>query len=1536
MPCRRYLQFALLIQIISVVAVLFLPLNYARAEGSWQMGLFEGLSFRQPLYETNANANRSVLRVDILNSGEVINVLACGANNAGTVRVLMYDPAGTLVYNERGPANVDCNDDFTSTFDPAIVDAHQFVTNTTGVYEVHLANFNGAFLNRFDVTVTDDVNDIIDPQENGGRLWSDYWYFWAGSFAESASTDADLYVVADGGFTGTYFVWKLDLNNFAGFGYGLKANSLGVVSPNAAGDVVAGMSVPSSGNSIVEEYPIYLSYPARDYPAPTQSFNVSPLLFLDDLDGDSAISSGGTGAFRFSTDYSSTAVYEIIIDTSSPGGGAPDGVYGQGDVFLRGTAFPGDNIIAWNGQDNNGVNVPLGAYSAELSVRTGEFHFTADDVETSGGPGSTGLKMFRANGSGIDTPTTLFWDDHTVLNSPAADAFNQIGIFDGDHNWGAFNSRGIGNVALIDTYTYGISVSPAPTPVSIVPDDRPLASLVKSFSPATIQQGDSSSMRFEITNNGNTTMTGITVSDSMPFGMTLVTDSASINVSGAGCSNFSFSNDTVAGGDQLNIVDGTIAGGSTCVVTADVTAAIPGNLVNATSAVISNELPFGVGSNSASLTVEPASSGTAFACDANLYESETIGGVTQLFEVKTDSVPYVRSEFSGSSYSPSSDYSYTGLAWHPRENYLYGIVTESNNGFGVPASGSIVRIDSDGKVVNLGVPQPGPNSMDMPVVSDRYTGGTFSADGNYVVVTDNSTSSHTGTNIPFGERGLILEIDVSASPPRVLYNRVHSRDVGDIAAHPDGNFYSHTSSAGLITIDSQTGAVATVGGDINTRLSSLMADNWGQLYGHTESTGELIAIDVATGSGTLVSPLAGGATTDGASCAYGVSVRKSVAVTEVEAGDSVTYTLSLVNAGNSSATIDISDDLLDTRTFVAGSLSNPLAGLTGGTVNNYAGTSQLLISGAGIAPGSTETLQFDVLYPAGHAAGVSNNQAFVRYNGIQVQSDNPATPEIGDATPITVEAGSGIGVSKRAVASGNEINYWFAIENMGGGELRNLSLVDDLDAVFGAGNYSVTAPPSLVVDPGTVVLANTFTGSGARVNIIDAASGSTLQQGSRAVIRLTVAVTNLTDMGSGFAVYSNQVTVKAQSPGGASLSDVSVDGDNVDPDGDGSADEQSATIVNLSGALTVSGKVFEDNGVGAIAHDGLSDGGEVLLSGVIVQLRNSAGDLIDSTTTNTDGSYSLSIPQGLAGDSLQLVALPLQNFQPVSEAFALNGAANTSDGAVTFVADLNNTETVIDFGQIRTPQWLSDNVAENNPDTVVWHPHRFRAYTSGDVEFDYSNLHSLPDNSGFSAVLYHDTNCNGVLDGSESAISSALSVDASSEVCVISKVFIPGNVANDDTFSTTITAMMVYADQAGTGHGLTSSLEVTDITRAVASGEGVLVLDKTVQNLTTAGAVATRNTAAPDDVLRYQIDFRNSGTGPVTEVLIADSTPAFSVLEQPVQCPPVLPDGIVNCEVAMPAPASNGAGYHGPVQWRFFGPLTAGAEGDVSFQIRIE
>jgi len=88
--------------------------------------------------------------------------------------------------------------------------------------------------------------------------------------------------------------------------------------------------------------------------------------------------------------------------------------------------------------------------------------------------------------------------------------------------------------------------------------------------------------------------------------------------------------------------------------------------------------------------------------------------------------------------------------------------------------------------------------------------------------------------------------------------------------------------------------------------------------------------------------------------------------------------------------------------------------------------------------------------------------------------------------------------------------------------------------------------------------------------------------------------------------------------------------------------------------------------------------------------------------------------------------------------------------------------------------------------------------------------------------------------------------------------------------------------------------------------------------------------------LRYTIDFENSGTGPVTEVLIVDTTPAFTQLEQAVECPASLPAGVISCDVIEPSVVDNVSGYEGTVQWQFNGSLPSGAGGSVQYDIRIQ
>lgn len=1523
--------------LISILLVLLFQAPALQAEGSWQMGLFEGLSHRQPINETSGT--RNLLKVDILNVGEVINVHACGNSNGNVLRILIYDPNGVEVYRDQRIQNVDCEDDFTGTFDPAVTDPHQYVTTTTGTYTVFFSNRSSNRFNRFDITVTNDVDDLIDPKAPLGRVWATYWYFWAGAFTENRATDADLYVVANGGFTNTYTIWQLDLNNFAGYGYGLKANSLGVNSPNASGDEVAGMSVPKSGNSISEEYPIYLSYPAKNYPEPTQTFAVSELTFMDNEDQDNVITTGGDGSFQFTIDALQTGVYEIIIDTGSATGNVPDGLYGEGDVYLRGTAVQGLNNIPWTGNDNSGNPLPQGNYTAELSVRIGEFHFVADDVETSGGPGDIGIKMYKAGAGGSLTPVAVYWDKQTVLGDTSPNAFNQFGIYDGDHNWGAFNSGGVGNNTLLDTYSYAASVSPDPVNVTVVDENGPLITATKGFVPENIVVGEISTLELEIVNNDTINVTRIKMTDTFPQGMTLVSAPGDITVTGSGCTNFQFSAETVSGGTVLDIVDGEIAGGSTCLVTAEVTASQPGKLVNRTSGVTSPEKKFGVASNGAILNVDPEPSGAPLSCGATWYEIDIVGNETRLYELSNNESPVVRSEFSGPAYLLNPSYRYTGLAFSPQDNYLYAIVSDNDGSATAPVPGSIVRIDQDGKVVNLGRPEPGPNSMEMPLISDRFVGGTYTADGAYIVVTDNSATTHIGETIPAHERGLILEIDVSTNPPQLLFNRQHGRDVGDVVSHPNGTLYSHAATEGLIEIDSKTGAVVVIGGNVTSVLAGMTADKWGNVYGHT-ATDEYLQLDISNGNGALINSLVGSFALDSASCAYGITMEKTVSASEVKTGSSVVYTIAIANSLNSPVVVDFIDQLADSTYFVADTLVNTI----GGTVNAYADTDTLSISGGTLAANSTSVMEFEVFYPAGMAAGTVYNQAMIQSPGFEVVlSDYPSTAQLGDATPIDVLTAGAIGSSKSASVSGREVNYLLTIENIGSEPLENVTLEDDLDVVFGSGNYHLAGLPVFVENPGTIQLNNSYTGSGTNTTLIAAVGGSSLEAGARAVIRMTVIVDTITDMGAGTGVYSNQASVTANA---GAVNDLSVDGDDVDPNNDGVADEESATVVNIVDTFTVSGVVFQDNGESAIAHDGVQAGAEPPDAGVVVEIRLADGSVIESVTTTAGGRFYFEVPVTIAVGgvaNLQVAAVSEPGYQWISERLSIGsafaGTGSVTDGLVELTHLLSSGESYsVNFGRVKTPHWQSDHVAENGPDTVVFHPHQFRAFSDGELSFDYTTLDTAPQNASFSAVLFRDSNCDGSLDETDVKIPAAVSIEtsANTEICVINKVFIPADVSHDDTYRTSITATLAYSDSVNSGHALSDTLTLTDLTRAIALGEGVLVLAKYVENKSEAGVATTRNSAQPDDVLRYTIDFHNGGTGPVSEVLVSDSTPAYSALELPVQCPSVLPDGIINCQVVVPPNASNSAGYQGPVQWLFDGNLNAGAAGTVWFEIRIE
>jgi uncharacterized repeat protein (TIGR01451 family) len=523
---------------LGALAVLGVALP-AAAEGSYQLGdpyqaLFEYDSPYENISAVGLTRINRPIYVDIQSTGEVINVSACGtvfdddwevdiyyvgsdlADFSGTRT--SYPPAsGTLVFGQSGAAgtsdtnyrsqgsfgtssnNASCNtySQLTSIATSGGGRPIKYTTTQAGVYEIRLYNRNSTLTNintvlrQFDVSVTPNTTTAPNPATNSGRLWSFLWGLNAddtGSVFDNA-TDANLYIRVPGGFPGTNYVWQLDLNDFAGYIYELVANQLGVDSPNASGNAVAGLSVPISGNSVSPKYRQYLSYPATVNPEPSAAsvVTIQNFRFEDNQGVDNTITPSVTtgvqdsGNFKFTTN--ATGTYAIIIDVDNdadPNNGFnPDGVYGAGDVFLRGQTNANNEVtVFWNGKTNLGTNLPVGTYQARLQAIVGEYHFIAGDVENSG-PTSFGLTINKAISGASTSQTEVYWDDKTGLGNPSgATTTLPSGTLGGRHTWGTTpsggnfggNSNTFGNTRYIDTYVYG-KFTVAQTQVIIVDGD---------------------------------------------------------------------------------------------------------------------------------------------------------------------------------------------------------------------------------------------------------------------------------------------------------------------------------------------------------------------------------------------------------------------------------------------------------------------------------------------------------------------------------------------------------------------------------------------------------------------------------------------------------------------------------------------------------------------------------------------------------------------------------------------------------------------------------------------------------------------------------------------------------------------------------------------------------------------------------------------------------------------------------------------------------------------------------------------------------
>jgi hypothetical protein len=365
-----------------------------------------------------------------------------------------------------------------------------------------------------------------------------------------------------------------------------------------------------------------------------------------------------------------------------------------------------------------------------------------------------------------------------------------------------------------------------------------------------------------------------------------------------------------------------------------------------------------------------------------------------------------------------------------------------------------------------------------------------------------------------------------------------------------------------------------------------------------------------------------------------------------------------------------------------------------------------------------------------------------------------------------------------------------------------------------------------------------------------------------------------------------------------------------------------ADLANQSFGLiqsaAIRGSVFKDTGVGGgTANDGIKNGSEPGLSGVSVKLLDGGGGVVDSATTDGSGNYVLVVPGSVAGGAqLRITESNLSAYRSTGATVGdTGGAYNSAGDFVSFTFSSGFSYVGVNFGDVPENQFTTGSPQSGPAGSVVFYAHAFTAGTAGQVTFTANSVPS-PANSGWSNVLFRDNNCNGQVDSGEPMITGALSVAADEKICVIVKEFIPANAPFNAQDQITLTAQFSYTGSNPPVSAMSTGFDVTTVGTSTSAG---LTLTKAVD----------KATASPGETITYTITYLNNSASLISNVIIFDSTPAFTTFLSATAG--TLPSSLTGSVIVKPSVAGKG-----PIRWTFSGSLDPGQSGSVHFSVAIE
>ena len=377
---------------------------------------FPGVALGEGTQQLGANQDIDVkteFKVDIIKVGEVINIAA--GNNIGdgsaTITVTVMDPQNNAVTGS--PFTITKNQpgylDKPGFMPPSTIkNPLQITAKAVGTYTIKFTNSVSLYLDPLDITVTPSASTTVTPASppgGTGRLHSKQWLILGDSYKTGINPQYYVLVPVISGSTDV--TWLMDFQGLAAKQYAVMGNTSGLPGAHAGtSQDKATVTAP-----LVPKFEVYLHVPEVAKGGAT-----APKIGQFSLKGAGTCKAamlGMANSFSFNVDMDTG--YSIVVDTDG------DGTYDttKGDLEFKGAATKGANKVSWDGKDSAGKLLTPGSYKVRLSVKVGEFHFVADDVETV----NPGLRIFK-----VDPPTTsatpaaalMYWEDTKINDKTKA------------------------------------------------------------------------------------------------------------------------------------------------------------------------------------------------------------------------------------------------------------------------------------------------------------------------------------------------------------------------------------------------------------------------------------------------------------------------------------------------------------------------------------------------------------------------------------------------------------------------------------------------------------------------------------------------------------------------------------------------------------------------------------------------------------------------------------------------------------------------------------------------------------------------------------------------------------------------------------------------------------------------------------------------------------------------------------------------------------------------------------------------------------